>query len=599
MMQFRLSNTAWQIFASALALLGTVYLLLAITNAVEPMSRGEAGGLGAQFKNPFYSASHKLTIEALESNSPLILIGAKVGDKIQTDHAEDEEFLDDGGESVGLTVFQSGVAHHTVIKTAITPILSGKIWKFWVEAALACASLLFGIAIAFKQPELHAYRALALYFIFSALNLTVPIMPVGDIRFAMSFIWYATLPFSSYALFLFSVYYPSDLASGIRAYFVRAKILFQLFTLYWMAICIWFAMGHEVPWFGTMNIIISTSLTLATIIALWDGLRSAHGEYRQKQSWVLMCFGILTVSSIWTYFDISWEFGGWKVILIQLDLITIVCNAGLVYAVLKHRVFNFGFAVNRAIFYSATSLILLIAFGIVEWLSEHLLHFEGREANVLIDGGIALGVYLAFHKIRHFFEHWLERLFFHEWHTNEAKLRLFVRHAAQITTTDALLHGFSEEIKRFTGGAGCTIYMQDAEGDYEQKRKPVASDAVHININDSICLALRSDHVPMLFADDHPLFAHRLALPMSHRGDLQGFALLGAKPDGDEYRPDEIDVLGHAAHQIGLDLHALQIESLKAVVDAYAVKIQSLQYSIDHLHAVVEQVAGKPNQITV
>ena len=137
MMQFRLSSNAWKIFASALGLLSTVYLLLAITNAVGPMSRGEAGGLGAQFKNPFYSASHTFTIEALEPNSPLIPIGANVGDKIQTDHAEDEEFLDGGGESVGLTLFQNGVAHHTVVKTAITPMLGGKIWKFWVEAALA------------------------------------------------------------------------------------------------------------------------------------------------------------------------------------------------------------------------------------------------------------------------------------------------------------------------------------------------------------------------------------------------------------------------------------------------------------------------------
>src|SRR5471032_2444224 len=104
MLQFRLSNTAWKIFASALGLLSTVYLLLAMTYAVGPMLRGEAGGLGAGFTNPVYAASHKLTIKALEANSPLIFIRAKVGDEFQTDHPEDEEFLDGGGESVGLTL---------------------------------------------------------------------------------------------------------------------------------------------------------------------------------------------------------------------------------------------------------------------------------------------------------------------------------------------------------------------------------------------------------------------------------------------------------------------------------------------------------------
>jgi len=55
-----------------------------------------------------------------------------------------------------------------------------------------------------------------------------------------------------------------------------------------------------------------------------------------------------------------------------------------------------------------------------------------------------------------------------------------------------------------------------------------------------------------------------LALPMSHRGDLDGFVLLRSKRNHEGYRPDEIEVLGFAAHQVGLDLHALENEALQA-----------------------------------
>jgi hypothetical protein len=55
---------------------------------------------------------------------------------------------------------------------------------------------------------------------------------------------------------------------------------------------------------------------------------------------------------------------------------------------------------------------------------------------------------------------------------------------------------------------------------------------------------------------------------MSHRGVLNGFVLLGSKPNGDLHRPDETDVLDFAAKQVGLDLHALRVEALHADIKA-------------------------------
>jgi len=70
--------------------------------------------------------------------------------------------------------------------------------------------------------------------------------------------------------------------------------------------------------------------------------------------------------------------------------------------------------------------------------------------------------------------------------------------------------------------------------------------------------------------EQHTLHTGALALAIRHRGELDGFVLLGEKPNGDEYRPDEVAVLGHVAHEIGLDLHALRNELLRAELAAHA-----------------------------
>jgi len=59
------------------------------------------------------------------------------------------------------------------------------------------------------------------------------------------------------------------------------------------------------------------------------------------------------------------------------------------------------------------------------------------------------------------------------------------------------------------------------------------------------------------------LVAFVIALPMIHRGILSGFVVLAPRPDGNLYRPDEIELLEFAVTQVGLDLHALQVDELR------------------------------------
>lgn len=98
-------------------------------------------------------------------------------------------------------------------------------------------------------------------------------------------------------------------------------------------------------------------------------------------------------------------------------------------------------------------------------------------------------------------------------------------------------------------------------------------------------MALRAKRGPVDPADTASSLAPGLALPMLHRNVLLGFALLGFKPGGDAYRPDEAEVLAYAAHHIGLDLHALKIEQLERERTELTQAVRRLEVEIARLRS--------------
>jgi hypothetical protein len=70
---------------------------------------------------------------------------------------------------------------------------------------------------------------------------------------------------------------------------------------------------------------------------------------------------------------------------------------------------------------------------------------------------------------------------------------------------------------------------------------------------------------------------------MSQRGALSGLVALGPKPTGDPYRPDEQEVLAFAAHQVGLDLHALRIHALMAELSELRNRAEGLTEALQML----------------
>jgi len=592
MSEQKTSGVIWKIVIAMLATLALLQNATEAFHAFTPLIRtGMVGSLKAQTTDNG-GLDVPYTIASLEPDSPLRAAGAAVGDRILYDRQPElirHTMLP--GEAVGLTLLGKGQSRHVAVTAVAEPI--DMPYRFGLINDLVASSIaaLFGAIIAFKRGELRAYRALTLFFLVQAFGSGFNYTPPTPLKLVVDMASWGSLNLGAFFCVIFALYYPDDRPAGLRARLVRWLPAFYAIT----AAAVLYSVRHlalRMDVFQDPSASLYWGLcTVLTLVSLWDGWRAGSGETRQRYAWLLGCIG---AAALFTFLHNTQKFIGalpgmeqaWKTIFPAYEVALLAMEIGIAYAILRLRVFNFGFAVNRTIFYTLSSLLMLVSFGIIEWLAEHLLQFEDREASVLLDGAVALSVYLAFHRIRHVFDHWLERLFFHRWHANEERLRHFVRHAAHITTQPALLAATREELQRFSGGAHCAIYLRQADGHYGD-----ALDAVHtMDANDRLCIALRAEQTALLMDEQHPAHAGQLALPMLHGRELDGYALLGCKPDGEQYRPDEIAVLNFAMHEIGLALYALRNEMLMEELQRRtqrmaqdAIRLEEQQRSIAHL----------------
>jgi len=170
----------------------------------------------------------------------------------------------------------------------------------------------------------------------------------------------------------------------------------------------------------------------------------------------------------------------------------------------------------------------------------------------------------------------VERIFFHAWQLREAALRKFVKQAAHMVTPTALLEGFRTALERYTGGARCCIYRVREDGAYGVATGHECAPPL-LGVDHPVAVHLRAEPEPVLLEAEHGAAGMALALPMSHRGELAGIVLLGPKRHHYSHRPDELQLLGFAAQQVGLDLHALEVQELSAELTRARAQLQGLE----------------------
>jgi hypothetical protein len=559
--RFVISSKTWLACVLAYAFIALALDAWAISRWERHTQPEVAGSLGVKIS--WLDAHYRFPISELTADSPLAAAGARIGDTIVFDKPTDRSRWLVKTDQVGLTLYRDGAGRHMVVTASADNPARETVRSFVFNWTGNVFAVLCGILIGVRRSEPGPHRLLSILLVTVGYGSEFHILPnpAQDLffTFVAPFLWVA-----GWQLFtLFALVFPTEaplmrhtwvrraylalLASSLAELIVQVAVQNALVpgaALPMLNLSVWIQWNNNACVVGGLS---------ALMYSWW---RSEHLT-RQKMMWITLSLGVFYLS--WVLGAINLALGSPLPPLGLADGLTVArCAASvlLAYALLSRRVFDAGFALNRALVVTIISAALLVVFAVTEFAVDKLLHFHGRETNVMIDAAVALGVILCFHRIQHWVNHQVNHFFFHHWYEAAERLRAFMRSAMHVTDADALQRKFIEAVERFGGTAGVAIYLAGDDGAFVARHGSLVNAASRIDANDDLVIRLRDER-------DAVELDRAVAFPIVVRGALSGIVLVDGKLSGHPYRPDEIALMKSATQQLGADLESLRVVAIE------------------------------------
>lgn len=428
------------------------------------------------------------------------------------------------------------------------------LWALLVNAFL---SLSIVAVIGWRKPSV-ATAALVLYGMGACTTgaivgqfswLTEPLF-----TFAAAFIFtaFSSLPIA--ALLPFVVRFPHE--PETRQGRVRMRVADGLFAV--SAVIFTIETLFEPFLFGSWFIFdILSATVLMAVVLLFAVLvyRDAQGEARRRIGWVIA--GMVVSAIGYTGFNIVDTVvlsGGHGIV--ALSSAFMLLQAGLplalAYAVLRHRVLDIGFALNRTVVYGAMTALVVVVVSLVDWLSGRVIS-EQRWA-LVVEALITIGFGFALNWIHGKTERVIDRIVFRARHTAEKRIEYRIGALAFATSPAAIDEAVAVEAPRILDLSSAAVFSRLAASEPFGRRSAFAWDdgTEHEFYDDSLLVrTLRSLERPIVLddvaitLDTAPTGASRpvLAIPIVTQHELIGFALFGNRRDGALPDPEEIGLL--------------------------------------------------------
>ncbi len=215
----------------------------------------------------------------------------------------------------------------------------------------------------------------------------------------------------------------------------------------------------------------------ATVIALcflllWRGMTAPErSAERGRLRWVFWATVVGFSGPLVSFAFISagrpLPFGG----IVNLSFLAV--PLGYTYAVLRHRVIDVGFVLNRALSLTILTSGLVILFIIIESLLERFA--IGNAESTFVQVAVSLGLGMLFNKVHGWLERRLERLLFRRRYALEESLRRLVERIDACSDEDALIADVVTSLRATLALRGCTFHRaaDDFEPDGESLSFPI------------------------------------------------------------------------------------------------------------------------------
>ena len=451
---------------------------------------------------------------------------------------------------------------HIVSLHAARVVAGVPIAQLIVQICMRSAFMLIGALLALRRRDDGASLSLATFFIFFACAIAVTIPPLSPQAMLLFFIgveWFFII--GGVAVVHFSTLFPEPAHDAPRRWLGRLAPVVGVVVAIASVLRL-----TQLIFDGTLNRALLDILAFgwvyfigATLYCLIVSTRLARGAGRQRARWIMLTFAAgfsgLAVSFISLAFNITSIFSSFA------PLTIVLIPLGMGYAILRHRVMDVGFVINRAAVFGALSVFIVGNFVALEWLLAREFENLSHATSVALQLGIALLLGFSIRFIHSWIDRAIDDIFFRARHRAEAGIRRFTYEATFITESTVLKARTLETVKKYLRLSDAFLVLRLTDGTYA-----VVPSGRAISENDPAILSMRTWHQSIHLSDVGSELPGDLACPMTVRGQLVGALACGSKPEGETFAPDEINALEGLAAAVGVCLDALSVVALQREV---------------------------------
>jgi hypothetical protein len=302
------------------------------------------------------------------------------------------------------------------------------------------------------------------------------------------------------------------------------------------------------------------ALVLAVGFAvLWIGMHGASPTHRRRLRWIFWSTLIGYAGPLVTYAYVAAQrpipFDG------VYNVAFLAIPIGYSYAVLRHRVIDVGFVLNRALAYTLLTSVVVGAFTLTETIAADAA--LGNTESTLLKLAVPLAIGLSFNVLHQRLERAIDALFFRRRREAETALMAFAHEAEHFETRHALAARTVEEIVRWGGVLGASLYGRDGEAFIRTAAAGSPGDRAALDRDDPALVALRTTR-------RHVDLDAGYAFGMFSSGQLDGVLIVLARESGEAFTPDELALFDTVAKHVAAGLAGLRLAEYARFVAALA-----------------------------
>jgi hypothetical protein len=445
--------------------------------------------------------------------------------------------------------------------------------QFWIGGAAMMPLFLLCALLTLWRGRSAAAWGLSVFSLASLVNnglYSVPAAPLASF-------WVVQIRYAVAALTLFPAVYVTAEALAYSGLSARVRMILRV-ALAALAILIfgaWTAEDLALVYFGVAQSSAVESaagdlfplLLAIPVLTLVLGYRRSGHESRLRIRWVLASSILLLLATV---ASLAISQAAHPDLFPLLELTQGFVMLGYVYAVLRTRLIDVSFVVNRALVFGSITAALFGAFSILE-LALHQFAV-GERLSWILQGATALVFAIALSPLHRRIEHGIEKLLFHRQRLAIGSVRSFAAECAFIEQEQRLLE---IAVQRLAPQCAAVAVYERTAFAYKLRASRGHAWPETVDVDDPLFVSLRAQRKEVDVRKQRgSIGADALAYPMTVAETLTG-ALICRPYDGEQFTADAREALAEAARNLGMALYILRNrEQARLVADIAAGRIE-------------------------